>query len=283
RARRRGRATCHTWRAASPRLRTGCFALVVVVGGATLAVALFAGLGALEHPIVYHADRGTEIESLYGNVQLVLGWLPGLTPLTHFSPEDLSRVVSSSLDGIMVVAPPVVLGLFLLLTYASLWRATLRMGAPQAAATGGAGQGATARSAAQLLLVAITAVLLAFTLAFRALPAHYLLDILPLAVVIRLPRGWRQRLWLGALVTVALGGQALTVVWPALVALRPAAVALLSIRNMAWMLALGLLLVALWQWPRATASRRAGDGARATRRTETPAPPDKAASRWRVQ
>ncbi len=262
-----------------PRLRTGAIAFAMVSLAPALAVALLAGPSALLHTVVYHADRGTEIESLYGNAQLALGWLPGLTPITHFNPSDLSRVVSSALDGAMGVLAPLVMGLFLLLTYASLVRTLplARWGLRGAQRSqrdaedaetvdkhGSVGaHGVRPRAATitvamppeQVLLVGMAATLLAFLLAFRALPAHYLLDVLPLAAVIQLPRRRWQAAWLGGLLVVAICGQALTVVWQALVALAPAAVLLLSVRNMAWILAFGVLLVALWHrtewsaWP----------------------------------
>ena len=294
-----GKDLWHALKAAWPRLRRGAIAFAVVAIAPALVVALLAGPSALLHTVVYHADRGTEIESLYGNTQLALGWLPGLTPITRFNPHDLSRVVSSTLDGAVTVAAPLVMGLFLLVTYASLAAQTAMM----PLGTGGEETGARearegapstqrwfvgARSvrprafgkqarlpattdvlpAEQVLLVGTAATLLAFLLAFRALPAHYLLDVLPLAAVIRLPRPHWQAVWFGGLLAVAVCGQALTVVWQALLAFAPGAVVLLSIRNMAWILAFGVLLMALWHragwsgWP----SRAAGAPGRGMRR-----------------
>ncbi|HEV2238391.1 MAG TPA: hypothetical protein VGR57_17155 [Ktedonobacterales bacterium] len=264
-----------------PGLRVGALAFAVVVAAPVLVVALLAGPDALLHTVVYHVGRGTEIESLYANIQLALGWLPGLRVSSHFNPRDLSRVVSSALDGVVTVVTPLVLGVFLLLTYASLgraaWRPLGRSGeaaqgtrrprrnpdhAEETADAGARGLRpreavlrstvpavAAALSREQVLLVGTAASLLAFLLAFRALPAHYLLDVLPLAVVIRLPRQRWQAVWLGGLLAVAVCGQAVVGIWPALVVAAPAAVLLLSLRNMAWLLAFGMLLLALWQSP----------------------------------
>lgn len=282
------RSVWHALKAAWPRLRAGAFAFAVVALAPALAVALLAGPDALLHTVVYHTDRGTEIESLYGNVQLALGWLPGLAPITRFNPHDLSRVVSSALDGFVAALAPLVMGLFLLLTYASLAgamslpfgsgskgerdgereaRAGARAGSSPPSPLAPRGEGEADDAAGthsahplshaitgamppeQVLLVGTAAALLAFLLAFRALPAHYLLDVLPLAAVIRLPRLRWQAVWLGGLLAVAVCGQALTVVWQSLLAFAPAAVLLLSIRNMAWILAFGILLVTLWHWP----------------------------------
>jgi hypothetical protein len=170
------------------------------------------------------------------------------------------------------VLAPLALGLFLLLVYAGLLRATLRLvGAsrepgpatasaalaekiPAARDSRGSTErvdqaiAATGGPAAQFLLVGTAAALLAFILAFRALPAHYLLDVLPLAVVIQLPRPHWQTAWLGGLLVVSVCGQALIIAWQALVALAPGAVLLLTMRNIAWVLAFSVLLVALWRW-----------------------------------
>lgn len=273
------------------RLRMGAAGFVVVAAAGTLPVLLAAGAEPLARAVLYHADRATEIESLYGTLQLALGWLPGMATRTRFNYADLSRVVRSPLDAATPALAVAALGLFLLLAYAGVWRAliagalsrrgvlraptptpTAPDGRPAGAQRGSAsGRAAVARKderaqtlntedveQAQALTVGVAAVLLAFTLAFRALPAHYLLVVLPLAAVIRLPQslGRLQWIWLGALVATAAVGQLVTAIWQALVALQPWAVALLSIRNMAWVIAFGSLAVALWLWPRSPAGGR---------------------------
>ena len=78
-----------------------------------------------------------------------------------------------------------------------------------------------------------------------------------------------QRWWLAGLLGVALVGQAVIAAWHALVAFQPWAVALLTLRNCSWALALAALFVALWRRaPSGAASgrmRSAGDGVQAKR------------------
>jgi hypothetical protein len=93
-------------------------------------------------------------------------------------------------------------------------------------------------------------------LAFRALPAHYLLAIIPLAALIRLPEVRLQWLWVAALVAIAAFGQLMTIVWHALVLLQPGAVLLLTLRNCAWVAAFGALFLALWRPGTATHQSR---------------------------
>ncbi|WIG60944.1 MAG: hypothetical protein OJF49_003692 [Ktedonobacterales bacterium] len=224
---------------AQPLLR-GAAAFASVVLAWVLLIVLAGGGARLLGAIANQTARDTEIESLYGNIQLALGWLPGFGLHTAFSPPDLSRVVHSLLDPYANDVTRLALGLFLLVTYLGLWR-VIRMQRGQDRTDG-----------RQLLAIAVAAALLSFTLAFRALPAHYLLAVLPLAALIRLPAARTQRLWLLGLLVASLAGQCLANpgVWQALVRLQPWAVALLSLRNMAWILAYAALLVALWSWPR---------------------------------
>ncbi|HEX6121853.1 MAG TPA: glycosyltransferase family 39 protein, partial [Ktedonobacterales bacterium] len=212
----------------------------------TLPVALLAGIAPIVHTVTYHTGRGTEIESLYANVMLALGWLPGLGATTAFNGNDLSRVVISPLDRYADVASYLVLGALLLAAYASLGWAWLgrRWAAARDRVNDTLGQ-------AQILALGVAAILLAFTLAFRALPAHYLLVLLPLAVVIRLPGRRQQFVWLGALIGAAVLGQVMTMVWDPLRDLVPWAVALLSARNLCWLLLLGVAIAGPSLWARA--------------------------------
>src|SRR5262249_25628473 len=65
------------------------------VGAWTLLVLWFAGGAGVAHSILYQGNRGTEIESLYGNATLLVGWLPGVRIYTVFNAQDLSRIVKS--------------------------------------------------------------------------------------------------------------------------------------------------------------------------------------------
>ena len=227
-------------------LLTGFLAFGGVIAAWTLVVVAGAGFNGAIHTILYNTGRGTEIESLYANGTLLIGWLPGLHAYTKFNPLDLSRIVKSSLDGAIVVVSDALLALCLLLAYAAFARGVqrVRVAKHQRRFTD-----------LQLAGAGIVAVLLAFELTFRALPAHYLLAILPIAVLLRLPKLRLQQLWLISLFVVVIAGQLLTMVWQDLVLLRPWAVLILTVRNCAWVVAFGVLLVALWGWGRRVTSR----------------------------
>ena len=211
-----------------------------VVAAWTLGVVLFAGWRPVLHTIGYHTNRGAEIESLYANGMLLLGWLPGMGVWTRFNPSDLSRVVVSSYDGVIGPLSDVLLVVLVAIVMAALWRA----------AVGSQRMKRRVEMSAQLGLAGASALLLTFLVSFRALPAHYVLVVLPLAAVLRLPHPRLQTLWMVGIIGVCLVGQIMTNVWSQLVSLHPAGVFLLSLRNSAWILALGAVTVALWQWRR---------------------------------
>ena len=221
-------------------LRDGVLAGAAVLAGATLLVVLFAGWEPVWHTLTYHTQRGTEIESLYGNVELALGWVPGLRATTVYSPADLSRIVRSPLDAAVGTATLLLTASLLALVYLALWRTLARgwRAATPVAHTG------------QLALAGSTAALLAFELGFRALPAHYVLVIVPLAAALRLPDPAYQRNFLASLIVITLGGQLVAVpaIWDALRHLAPWAVLLLSLRNIAWVVAFTTLVMASCLW-----------------------------------
>ena len=80
------------------------------------------------------------------------------------------------------------LGVALLVVYATLWRAWRTRVAHSLTPA------AARLRANQALVIGVALVALAFTLTFRALPAHYLLDILPLIPVLELrpADAWRS-------------------------------------------------------------------------------------------
>jgi hypothetical protein len=240
------------WRALRERVRpimTGMLAYVVTIAVATLLVWLFAGPQGILHSILYQGDRGTEIESLYANGLLLFGWIPGLHVSTTFNPQDLSRIVKSSLDNAVDVVSTLVLAVSLVLAYGAYVRALQRRRPDPAV---------TRKPAASLQMAGagMVAVFLAFLLSFRALPVHYWLAILPIAALLRLPRGGLQRLWLVSLCTVAIAGQLVSIVWHSLVQLQPEAILVLSLRNSAWIAAFAAILLALWLPRTSTAPRR---------------------------
>ena len=234
-----------------PLLRGLC-AFGATIGVWTLLVWVFAGPNGIMHSVLYQGNRGTEIESLYANGLLLLGWIPALHVYTVFNPEDLSRIVKSSLDNAMDVVSLVVLAVSLVLAYGAYFRALQRNRRtdPGVGKAGGANL--------QLAGIGVVAVSLAFMLTFRALPAHYLLAIIPLAALLRLPGVRLQWIWLAALVVIAVAGQLVTaaIVWHALVLLQPGAALLLTLRNCGWIAAFAALVLALWRPGTATHQSR---------------------------
>ncbi len=227
-----------------------------VIGAVTLAVTLFAGWGPVWHSIATQAGRDVEIESLYGSVALALGWIPGLAVQTAFHAVSLSRVALSPLTAPTLINPisMALLGLALVVVYFTAWRAwRARAARPLAAEADGL-------RANQALIIGVALVTLAFTLTFRALPAHYMLDFLPLIPLLELRPHRRMSLWLGAIIGAAIVGQVVTIpaVWSAIVALQAPAIAVLLLRNALWLLASATLLAALWHDAH-TAAMRGGE------------------------
>lgn len=228
-------------RAQATHMRNSAFAFGAVLVGLTVLIVGVAGWRPVMYTIFYHADRGTEIESIYATAMMALGWIPGLAAHTAFNPDDLSRVIVSPLSSAVGAAFILLTGLALLAAYVAVWRAIQRLH----------GLRRSRVSDGQVALVGITAVFLAFLVTFRALPLHYLLAVLPLVVVIRLPRAHLQLIWLAALTAISVFGQVVVSTWDNLVLLQPWAVGILGMRNIAWLVAYGVLIVALWQWPSA--------------------------------
>jgi hypothetical protein len=233
-------------------LLLGLAAFGATIGAWTLLVWIFAGPNGIMHSVLYQGNRGTEIESLYANGVLLLGWIPRLHIYTVFNPQDLSRIVKSSLDSVMDVVSLVVLAVLLVLAYGATFRAL------QQNRRTGSIVGTSGVQHLQLIGIGVVAISLAFMLSFRALPAHYLLAIIPVAALLRLPSGRLQWTWLAALVGIAVAGQLVTmpIVWHALVMLQPGAVLLLTLRNCAWIAAFGTLFLALWRPVAATHQSR---------------------------
>jgi hypothetical protein len=225
-----------------------CIGMLVAV---TLAITLWAGWDAVARTVLYHVARANEIESLWANVELLVGWLPGLAIATRFNGADLSRVVVSPLDQALRNGPTILLALLLCLVYAPLlwiadrWRRR-------------ADDGRFAVGQAQWMMASALAALLAFMLAFRALPTHYALVILPLAVVLRLPARSAQWAWWGALVALALLGQGVILFWDSLKELEPWVVLLLTARNVSWIVAFGAVMGSVYRWPAARTASREG-------------------------
>ncbi len=206
-------------------LYDGLRAALVSSGALVIPLALLAGIQPLIHAVVYHVDRGVEIESMYSGLLLLGGRLFGLATASYANPGDLSRDVLSPLNWLVdAFATP--LGLVLLgWLYWRFYRAVKARPEERAAA----------------LIRTTLLVMLAFMMTFRALPGHYLLAILPLAALVRF-QGYRQRVFVVTLLGALLLGQLETVVWPQLVAGQWLGILALVLRNGAILASFVLLL-----------------------------------------
>lgn len=267
-------------RAALRPLLIGAGWLIGIVGAATLVVAGYAGWGAVLHSVTTQTGRDVEIESLYGSVAMALGWLPGMAVRTAFHPATLSRVVLAPLTSAGVIGPLSNVALLIALAgvYLALWRGwRLRLTA-QVDAPGGAPWNAN-----QALARSVALITLAFTLTFRALPAHYVLDYLPLIPMLELRPARRMARWLVAVVGSAIIGQIVTipVIWSAIVGLQAPAVGLLVLRNALWLLSFGTLLAATWRDAFALGGQGAAQSSPALAKERRAPLTTRALNRWR--
>lgn len=174
------------------------------------------GVQPLVHAILYHVDRGTEIESMYSGVLLLAGRLFGLVTFSYANPADLSQDIQSPLD-MLVSHSATPLGLVLIgLIYWQFYRALK----------------ARPHDGYQELVRASLLVLLAFIVTFRALPGHYLLAVLPLESMVRF-QGRRQTTFICVLLGALLLGQLETVFWQPLLAGAWSGILVLVARNAA--------------------------------------------------
>jgi len=294
-------AVPRVWR----RVVTGLAWFGATLAAWTLLIVASAGWNAIRETLLYQARRGIEIESLFANVELLVGWLPGLAVHTDFSPLDLSRVVHSALDRYADTTSMVMALVLIALTYLAIWLAFRRIGLPHAlpadgedetsetsgmtnrvvAIGGGSAERANERAVARgrVLLAGSSAVLLAFMLSFLALPAHYLLVVVPLLACVRLPSRRSTVALLAITAAVAVLGQIITIIWPSLRDLQPWAVAILTGRNLAWLALFGVLAVALVRWPVLVEPAPAAEASqqRRSRRTAFTAGRRALAVRWR--
>lgn len=216
---------------------------VVVVVGASVGRGLSFGIGAVWHTLTYHAGREFEIESVWASIMLALGWLPGLHPSTAFNGYDLSRVAHSALERPLSVLSTLTQLGAVALVWVAAWRWF----------TSDRARPSLDRERTLELGWATIAMLLAFLVTFRALPTHYLLAVAPLGAVMAFGEGDSPRrgayLWLASVGVAAVIGQvvALSALWDNLILLRPWAVALLVLRNCAWMIAFFAAMRFIWR------------------------------------
>lgn len=202
-------------------LRAGLVSSILV----GIPLLLVTGVQPLIQAVVYHADRGVEIESMYAGVLLVCGRVLNLATTSYFNLADQSQDIHSPLEG-LVSELAVPLGVILIgLLYWQFYRALKSR--PEERDT------ALIRSA---LLV-----MLAFMLTFRALPGHYLLAILPLAALVRF-QGRRQHVFVALLLGALMLGQLETVAWLSLLAVQWVGILALVARNSAILATFGVLL-----------------------------------------
>jgi hypothetical protein len=195
-------------------------------GAAVLApLVLMAGWQPLLHAVIYHVDRGVEIESMYAGLLLLGGRLFGLATASYANPADLSRDILSPLNSLVdTLAVP--LGVILIgWLYWRFYRSIKAR--PEERDTA--------------LVRTTLLVMLAFMITFRALPGHYLLAILPLAAMVRF-EGRRQSIFVLTLLGALLLGQLETVVWPQLLAGQWVGILALVLRNGAILASFALLL-----------------------------------------
>jgi hypothetical protein len=191
----------------------------------TIPLVLVTGIQPLIHAVVYHVDRGTEIESVYSGVMLLAGRLFGIATASYANSTDLSQDILSPLNSLVeMIAVP--LGMLLIgFLYWQFYRSLKARPEDRDAA----------------LLRTTLLVLLAFMITFRALPGHYLLAILPLAALVRF-QGRHQFFFFLTLLGALLLGQLETVVWPQLLVGDWIGIVVLNLRNAAIFASFVLLL-----------------------------------------
>ncbi len=209
------------WRGLYEGLRAAVISSVVLM----IPLVLVTGLQPLIHAVVYHVDRGTEIESMYAGLLLLGGHIFGFATSSYANHADQSQDILSPLNALVdMVAVP--LGILLIgLLYWQFYRRIKTR--PQE------------RDSALLRMSLL--VMLAFMITFRALPGHYLLAILPLAALVRF-QGQRQRIFVLTLLGALLLGQIETVVWPQLLVGQWIGIVALNLRNAAILASFVLLL-----------------------------------------
>ena len=186
---------------------------------------LVTGVQPLIQSVVYHVDRGVEIESMYAGVLLVGGRFFNLATASYYNLADQSQDIHSPLEGLVSgLALPLEVVLIGLLYWQFYRVFKARPGERDAA-----------------LIKSALLVMLAFMITFRAFPGHYLLAILPLAALVRF-QGRRQSVFVGVLLGALLLGQLETVAWLPLLAGQWVGILALVARNSAILATFGVLL-----------------------------------------
>ncbi len=201
-----------------------------VLGGSVASLALTlpfiirSGIHPFIHAIMYHVNRGVEIETIWSSVMMVIGWINQTVPISYYNPADLSDDIWSPAGAaIMSLATPLLLAA-VIWGYIILTRRLKSMNELKIFEL------IKQQESAMVLIHVSLIIVLAFLLTFRALGSHYLVDALPLLAILRLPR---KGTWLPlALMTIGFVlGQFVITIFPQLLALDPNAEALLLWRN----------------------------------------------------
>lgn len=205
-----------------------------IVGGAIVCtllivpIVLISGIDPLLHSVRYHTDRGIEIETVWGSIIMVAGWLGITQPISYYNPADLSADIRSSIDSLlMVFNNPLLIGLTCWMTW-TVWQRLRLSHLRVPAFTKEADQRISVL--AMLLLQGALIGMLIFLFCFKALGLHYLVGIIPLAAVVRLPDGYTQR-WFGLLAAGLIVGQLAVTFFPQLIALEVGAQMVMVLRN----------------------------------------------------
>jgi hypothetical protein len=189
---------------------------------------IFSGIEPLIMSVRYHADRGIEIESIWSTLLIISGWLTRLNPYSYYNPADLSADITSPLSQyLMIFANPIMIGLCIWV-FIAFWQrldvSNERL--PYFVRRSEHGKPVLA----MCLLHASLVVTMIFLLSFRALGLHYLVAILPMAAVVRLP-GKYTRYWIGCLIGGLIMGQLVVATFPQLIDLKLGAELILLARN----------------------------------------------------
>ena len=225
----------------------------IVGGGVTCftvvgPVLLAAGIQPLLDSVLYHADRGIEIESTWGSIMMATTNVHGLAATTGMSLADLSLDIHSALENPLAQSAMPALIVFTVVAYLLFW---YRLHLTNLRFTAQIDDSQPSQQIMFTYLIQITiAVSLIFMLTFRAFPAHYLLAILPLVAVLRLPDRYTMW-WLTLLVVSMILGQLAVSFWSQIALLEPGPTLLLIGRNVLLVLSCIVLLrapvLSLWQ------------------------------------
>jgi len=224
-----------------------------VIGGGIVSafllgpILLLSGTHPLLYSVIYHRDRGIEIETVWSSIMIVGGWFNGWSPVSYYNPADLSADITSIIDGpLLQFSSAVLLGTVF---WAYIIFARRMQASRRTISRTGAVESVVDHVLAMQLIHVTLLIMLVFLLSFKALGLHYLVGILPLVALIRLP-GRYTTVWLTTIITGLVFGQFTVTFFNELINLQPGAEWLLIIRNTCFVAATVVLavtpLLSLW-------------------------------------